>query len=286
MGSKYNLAGRRKLIPILFLIVSLPPIIFGSAINEAIQENNRLLQGQNHSVVVPIDLDNAPFYKEGTKPDLRLVLTMRPLKGFPTVDEKVEIYGKAILREEYPNVDSITIHIENAMKYPIDDRTLEESPDLFLDRVADTNIFIGNTTSVWTMEGTYRPYWLLIGSENATLKGPIGPLTTANLVQGVLITVYPKSQFVQIISNQAMLYLTIIIYFATVVGLIPMGLNLWASPPTERRDTNNDTTNASKTRHIKKSRADYNTRAKFRITKNRPCDETNTSHSQKTGYRK
>ena len=128
---------------------------------------------------------------------------MRPLKGFPTVDEKVEIYGNATLREEYPNVDSITIHIENAMKYPIDDRTLEESPDLFLDRVAD-NIFIGNTTSVWTMEGTYRPYWLLIGYENATLKGPIGPLTKANLVQGVLITVYPKSQFVQIISNQAM----------------------------------------------------------------------------------
>ena len=86
-------------------------------------------------------------------------------------------------------------------------------------------MFEGNANITWDLEGSYHPHVSIEkGSDPASgmiISNTCGP------VPDVAITVYPKSQTAQIITNKAFLILAFATYIVGVVALANIINQLW-----------------------------------------------------------
>ena len=228
---KFNLACRRILAIILILIVVIPGFYIMNPAFVSLIENYKLSQSRDFDIVFGYNFNGQIAHRNDTASDVVIDLAIHYPSQILTVDEPVKISGKAFLSNtssaitsegfilNSQKVKSITMNFYNSHLYPLqrDGAGIVKGANLMLNRDLNDNILEGNTTATWTMEGTYHPTLAILLNINNTYD-----YIVTGEAQGVAITVYPKTEASQIITNNAMLYLTIAMYLIAIVGSIPI----------------------------------------------------------------
>jgi len=170
-------------------------------------------------------------------PDVQIDVALRYPHGTLIVDDPVNISGVAI---QYGSLDqhiqSLTIWFQNALSYPItqDENGMTEGIDLLMNVSQGNNKLIGSITAVWVLEGTYNPELSIVfTNETSTYAKYVG------VSPSVAITVYPKAELAQIITNNVSMILTIAFYILTVVGTSSLVLSLWDREPSTQDEKKN-----------------------------------------------
>lgn len=196
-----------QIIKYLFIAVAI--IIFGYislVIIGSLEENASLEQPRTFHIMF-----DHYFYKNETLkisnsyPDIQIDLLLSYPRGILVVDDPVEISGIAIAYTPVTrNITDIAINFLGAQIYPEaqDNRGITQGVSINLLRIPGTNKFVGNATMVWRLEGTYFPRLYVTGyREDTTHYYPNNDIA---------ITVYPKSELAQIVTNKAILWLAIV----------------------------------------------------------------------------
>lgn len=209
------------LLTISLAIVTL--ILLKSIIN-SIQENAKLQAPRNAHIVFPYCFNGQPIH--GNDPtDIDIDLTVCYPRGTLVVDDPVKISGIAILNSmEAKNVRSLTIGFENGQSYPVvqDEKGITKGTELFLTRTQEGNKLAGESTISWSLEGIYHPMLARTMNNNIGIFCGVSPT--------VAITVYPKSQYAQIVTNKTNIDLAIAAYLVGAVGAIYIIIQLWTAP--------------------------------------------------------
>jgi hypothetical protein len=154
-------------------------------------------------------------------PDIQIDLLLYYPKGFLVVDDPVKISGTAFAYTPVTqNITKIDVNFLGTQAYPEkqDVNGITQGVNLVLNRTPNSNKFVGNeTTMVWKLEGAYFPRLYITGyKKNTTIYSP---------TNDIAITVYPKSESAQIVTNKAILWLTIVGVILTILGFIYIIIN-------------------------------------------------------------
>jgi hypothetical protein len=212
-------------------------------------ENGNLDQGRVFHITFAYNFNKQLINPGGSHADIEIDLTIRHSRGILTVDDPVEISGKAILQPIAQNVTSLTMYFDNAQEYPPNQNTegFTKGADLILNRTRNSNTLTGNVNVSWALEGTYHPLLAITRNLNRTHHEAF----VAGQAPGVSITVYPKSQSAQIITNKATLLLTLAAYVLALIGAFNIIYDLWGRNPSLQNGNNpisqNDDNNRNKT---------------------------------------
>lgn len=214
----------RILAAILFLLFFLILYYVLANVIESVQTNDELKQSRSiQTNAFNYNLSGIPSPSNDIKLDLMINYT----HGTLTVDEPVEISGRAILLSpRSKGLIDLEMAFENAMAYPVskDIDGITNGGGIRFYRTQNRSIWEGKTTIFWTLEGTYQPK-IAATSINPSNNSLIDSSWARS--PEVTITVNSKSQISQMVTNTAMLYLTIAIFLLTIVGSIPIFSNLW-----------------------------------------------------------
>jgi len=225
----------RKIIAIcLFFIVMASGYYIIPIVIESLTEHNKLYDSRDFDITFEYNFNQQIGYLEGQRPDIEIDLQFHYPYGILTVGQPVNVSGIAILNNTWlpQHVHSLTIYIDNAQKFPVE-RTAEgftKGADILLTKTQNNaSILVGNNTICWPVEGTYHATLGISEAVNDTYA-----VYLFGQAPGVGVTVYPKSQAEQMSTDRAVLYLTIAIYLATLVGSLTTALYLWDwKPPKE-----------------------------------------------------
>jgi hypothetical protein len=286
MDERYNLTKRQILAIILIIIVTISGYFIVPIVLESLSTHNKLQESRDFDITFAYNFNQQIINFENQKPDIEIDLKFHYPYGILTVDEPVEISGTAVLNNtpRTQRIHSLTMYIDNAQEYPIKrtDEGFTKGADLLLARTPNKSILVGNKTVVWTVEGTYHALLAITESINDTHSRGI----IAGQATGVAITVYPKSQSEQMATNRAVLYLTIAIYLATLVGSLSTAFYLWDSKQPSHTNANDSaSTNNSGDAANKNSNITHNQR-RNRISRFRLHANHKASNYKKTRYRK
>lgn len=174
---------------------------------------------------------------EGSIPDVQMDLTVHYNRGTLVVDDPVTISGLAVINASIPqNIFSMTIHFQNALSSPLtrNSDNITQGTDLLLIPTQNSSIYVGTATMQWALEGSYSPYMII------TFSNSSGRFVTQTYVSpDVSITVYPKYQYAQIVTNNVNMILAISVYFLTLVGTGSLVLSLWDRKQKVQNSDNN-----------------------------------------------
>lgn len=201
-------------------------------------ENNNLQQPRTYHIVYGYDYNEIAPIDPSYPDDIEIDLTVHYPRSTLVVDDHVSIDGLAIVHTNPIglNILSITIGFENSLTSPvIQTDGITNSSNLFLDPINGTNRFTGSMNCTWAVEGTYHALMLYV-MKNATgyYRSPIKQ--SPNMV----ITVYPKAELAQIMTNNASMILAIAVYALTVVGTFSLVLSLWDRQPSSQNTQGNN----------------------------------------------
>ncbi len=186
-------------IILVFIILSSYALFI---INNALSENSNLERARDFHIRISYNFSDSPVYALGSSPDIEFDLEMHYPRGTLIVDDPVDISGVAVLNSlRAQKVRMISIAFQGAQEWPVtqNNKGITNETNLCLWKIQD-NKLMGKTTMVWALEGIYYP--------RATLQFVDGT-SQPTLSSDVSITVYPKSQFAQIVTNKAILLLAI-----------------------------------------------------------------------------
>jgi len=202
-------------------------------------ENNNLQQPRTAHIAFKYNFNEQPI-NVGETPDVEIDVALRYPHGTLIVDDPVDISGVAVQHGSFDQrVRSLTIWFQNALAYPVtqDENGITEGRDLLINVTQGNNKLIGNTTVVWVIEGTYNPeLGLMFTNETGTYARYVG------VSSSVAITVYPKAQLAQIVTNNVSITLAIAIYGLTVVGTLNIIFSLWDRKPSTQNENKTATT--------------------------------------------
>lgn len=148
-------------------------------------------------------------------PDIFLDLYIIHNYKFLIVDEPVKILGNATLYTKKANeIESIMIGFQNAQSYPIYQNAFGITQPGFINinTTQQNDTLTGASQIVWTLEGTYYPYIIISSTNNTSIR--------YDETQDVFITVYPKTQLAQIVTNNATFSLAFAVYLLTFIGVM------------------------------------------------------------------
>lgn len=195
-------------------------------------QNNELQQSRTFHIVYGFDFNGTPINVTTEHPDdVDIDLTVTYPRSILVVNDKVTLTGLAVVYAYPPDttVLSFTVGFENSQTYPpVQTDGITNSSNLFLNEIGGMNRYNGTTDCTWEIEGTYR-LQLAFLFKNSTGTFAFGP----SLSSGSAITVYPKTDLAQILTNNASTTLTIAIYALTVVGTLSLFVTLWDRKPTK-----------------------------------------------------
>ncbi len=161
------------------------------------------------------------------------------------MDDPVTISGIAIVNTLIPqHVRSMTVRFQNALAYPIrqDSNNITEGAYLLLNPTPNRSRYTGTANMTWTTEGTYNPYFV-VTYDNSTgvYATPLGKS------EDVCITVYPKSQYAQIVTSNVSMILAFVVYLLTLVGTLSLALSFWDRNSKEGENKTENNKNETKT---------------------------------------
>lgn len=234
--------GWQEFIKYLF-IISLVIILFQTflVIRGSLEENASLEKSRTFHIAF-----DHYFYKNNTThltnsyPDIQIDLSVNYPRGILVVDDVVTISGIAIAYTPITrNITDIAVNFLNSQANPKtqDKYGITQGISINLLRIPNSNKFVGNASMVWRLEGTYYPQLFITGYPNN--ESPIRYYKTDD----VAITVYPKSELAQIVTNKAVLWLTIIADILAILGTINI-VNT-KNPTTQTENQNNASTNTN-----------------------------------------
>ena len=176
---------------------------------------------------------------------MQIDLTISYPRGTLIVDDPVKISGIAFLNNlRAQDMIFLNIGFENAQFYPVDqdNRGITKGASIIFQPTQEDNKLKGDMTVSWALEGNYHPQ-IAYGIKNAAVSGipqsvPVrnfspssNPtnmmLAASGTSPSVAITVYPKSQVAQIITNKAFLYLAIATYIVGAFSVFSIIVQLW-----------------------------------------------------------
>ena len=200
---------------ILFALLSIISIYIIPSIHKSIESYNELQKPRN--------FHNRQLFRHGNYPledhhhDIDVDIGITYPHATLTVDEPVDISViTAIKPELFSTVKSIVIGFNAAQAYP---STSRELPGIDLAKTQD-NRMIGDTKISWPIEGTYKA--------NISMEFNNGMRIQTDSVD--LITVCSKSQITQMVTNKALIGLSIATYLVGVMATLNIIIPLWGSP--------------------------------------------------------
>ena len=202
------------LILLTGLIIS--PFLIYSPLSDWYQKNSELQKPRAFHVVY------GAYLQYGS--ELAIDLTISCPKSILVVDDKVTIDGLAIV--EYPSLDfevvNVTMGFENSLSYPVTQvNEITVDCNFTFDRVEPYK-FVGRTDVTWALEGTYRAILRIVWhNSSGTYLGP------RILCENMALTIHPKSDLAQIVTNETSMIMTIVFFVLTIVGTFSLILTLW-----------------------------------------------------------
>jgi hypothetical protein len=190
------------------------------------EENNELGKARNYY----LSFSNWINILQGeAKPDpyWRIDIYVQQPHGTLIIGERIDISGKATVETKLEqNIMEIRIWFQTSQAYNLtfDDEGMINATDsnIHLVRIGDTNKLKGNATICWRLEGSYKPIaQLFFENKTGNFKNYLG------ISPDVAITVYPESEYAQIVNNEVTIVLAIAVYFLKVIGIISLILKLW-----------------------------------------------------------
>lgn len=224
-----NWTWSRRLAIVLLILLFLLSIYIFPSINTWNIENNNLQQPRTSHITFKYNFDEQRIDVGETPSDILIDVALRYPRGTLIVDDPIDISGIAIQYGSLDqHVESLTIWFQNALAYPVtqDENGITEGRDLLINISQGNNKLVGNTTVVWVLEGTYNPLLgLVFTNETGTYAFYAGMSTD------VAITVYPKAELAQILTNNVSMILTIAFYVLALVGTGNLVVLLWDRKP-------------------------------------------------------
>jgi hypothetical protein len=209
----------KKIILVCSIVLLLIPLAYVSfVIYESIVENSNLEKSRSFHIRTSYNFNQSYLHGREAPADIEIDLKVDYPHGTLIVDDQVEITGIATLNSlNAQNVRSLAIGFQNAQAWPQNqsNKGITKEVNLFLERIQNEQIITGKTTVMWPLEGTYF-LKIVLNFKDGTIQD-----TAWN--KDYAITVYPKSQSAQNITNKAILLLTIpafILAFIKLFGII------------------------------------------------------------------
>lgn len=137
-----------------------------------------------------------------------------------TVDEPVDASAVAIIKPELlAKIRTMLISLEGSQAYPIelDERGIIKMPKFRLNK-SQHNIMIGTARMCWPLEGRYQPKFSIKFMDGSEVQIPHGT---------DFITVFPKSEIVQMVTNKVLMELSFAAYLIGVFGALNFIYLLW-----------------------------------------------------------
>ena len=194
--------------------------------------NNELKQGRTNNITFSYNFNEARGVPEGWVADVQIDLEIQQPRGILIVDDTVEVYGigrvnQSNIQNNFGQVRSMTLYLQNSHVVPLSNKdNITEGANVILTKSPNNSSrFEGTSKMCWNLEGSYA-IEIVVLMENQTLDG----MNTYEKYLGeshVAVTVYPKSDFAQIVTNDVNLQLALIVYGLTVVGTGSLFLSLW-----------------------------------------------------------
>jgi hypothetical protein len=218
---------RSKYYAILLLIIL---IIFFFAISLSIRDwsnaNNNLKQPRIFHISFGADYDDSPINATAGYYDIEIDLKLTYPENTLVVGDIVTVEGIAVVHSYPSNLGIYTIKMgfENSVAFPTAETNNITTPfNVDLLRVAGTNQYSGSAKQcLWQVEGTYHPLLVLLFDNSTHIIS-----SRQGLCTNMAITVYPKSETLQILTNEATMTLTIALFALTIVGTLSLFITLW-----------------------------------------------------------
>jgi hypothetical protein len=208
---------------VLFLLLVIVSLYIIPSIRKTKKENNELQKSRkfrnNTLFSIPREFLSFPLADHNHDVDIDLEVTYP--HATLTVDEPVDISAVATIKPElFSNVRTIVISFDAAQSYlpNSDDSGMIKEPVIYLNKTQN-NRMIGATKIFWPIEGKYRA--------NFGVELIDGILPTEHSVY--IITVYPKSEVAQIVTNKTYIDLAVAAYFLGVISVVKIIIDLLTS---------------------------------------------------------
>jgi hypothetical protein len=209
-------------VSILILLIFISAYIL-PAIYESMAQNANLSQPRNFHITFDVT------HERNLNPEMQIDLEVRYPHQILIVDDPINISGTAVIYSQTAkDTTDVAIYFQNAQAYPSikNNDGITQGNSLILHLSPDKRKLVGNTTMIWRLEGTYFPRLYLKTNNTSNI--------TYAETNDVPIIVYPKSQFIQIITNKATLLLACAAYILAFVGAFNIIYNLWTKNPTSQ----------------------------------------------------
>lgn len=197
-----------SIIVLIAIFIYMLPVIYSSY-----ELNDDLQKSRNFRVSFEYRFNET----NTDNPDIMIDLNINHYRKILLVDEPVEISGNAILlTSKAQEVDTIIIGFQNAQAFPIrqDIWGITQPGFITLNKAQQNNKLTGKTQVVWTLEGTYYPYIKIYLTNTTTIPSYYAE------TQDIFITVYPKTQLAQMVTNKASFILAFAVFILTFIGII------------------------------------------------------------------
>jgi len=223
----------RSVAVILLVFLALVSIYLGLTINEWNKDNVSLQQTRTFNIPFGLSFNNTRLVTPENPDDVDIDLTLTYPKATLVVDDVVTMVGLANLNTvEAQKIAVVLLGFQNCLEYPLN--KTNDIPNFMTLHIANsngTNKLIGETEGMWQLEGQYHAS-VILAFKNGTVMD-------AGYSQDVAVTVYPKAQYAQIVTNNVSMALTVGVYLLTVMSTGSLILTLWDREQSTQEGKNN-----------------------------------------------
>ena len=167
-------------------------------------------------------------------------------RGILIDGDPVELSGVAVINNPIAkNIEVIDLIFQNGQSYPVsqDARGITKAMNFTLFRKNESR-FEGKSVVVWNLVGTYYPEIYVRTLENNGER-----IIRHSETNDVAITVFPKTQLIQVATNKATLLLACAAYFLALVGAFNIIYSMWTRKPIDQVIDNKNKNYEEKSMH-------------------------------------
>ena len=215
---------RQGIALVLFLLLVIVSLYIIPSIRKSKKENNELQKSRKfrNNTLFSIPREFLSFSLADYNHDVDIDLEVTYPHATLTVDEPIDISAIATIKPElFSRIRTIAISFDAARSYlqNSDDSGMIKEPVIYLNKT-QSNRMIGAAKIFWPIEGKYKANFgveLIDGTQ----------IPNEHSVD--IITVYPKSEVAQIVTNKTYIDLAVAAYFLGVISVVKIIIDLLTS---------------------------------------------------------